>query len=100
MLATSAIVATQAIQDASSADTDKAPVMSAISRSTSCEEMLEPTMAIAITPIVVIATGSGGWGATVCSPPSASARSLIRAPSPRGRASQDHDRQQTAHNSK
>jgi hypothetical protein len=45
-------VAAHAIHDASSADTEKAPAMSAISRSTSCEEMLEPTIAIAITPIV------------------------------------------------
>ncbi len=60
MLTTSAIVATHAIHDAWSADTEKAPAISAISRSTSCEEMLEPTMAMAITAIVVIATESGG----------------------------------------
>src|SRR4029077_15208645 len=64
MLTTSAIVATQAIQDASSADSEKPPPISAISRSTSCEDIVEPTIATAITPIVVIATGSGGWGAT------------------------------------
>src|SRR5437870_11638979 len=66
MLTTSAIVATHAIQDASSADTEKPPPMSAISRSTSCEEIVEPTIATAITPIVVIATESGGWAATAC----------------------------------
>jgi hypothetical protein len=37
------------------------PAMSAISRSTSCEEMPEPTMAIAITSIVVIAPKTGEW---------------------------------------
>ena len=39
---TSAIVATHVIQDASSADTEKPPPMSAISRSTSCEEIVDP----------------------------------------------------------
>ena len=57
------IVATQAIQDASSAESEKPPPMSAISRSTSCEDIVEPTIATAITPIV-IATGSCGWAAT------------------------------------
>jgi hypothetical protein len=60
MPATSAMVATQAIQDASSAETEKAPPMSAMARSTSCEEMLEPTMAMVMTAMVWIATDSGG----------------------------------------
>ena len=58
--ATSAIVAMQAIQDAWSAEMENAPPTSAIARSTSWEEMLEPSMAIVITPIVPIATGRGG----------------------------------------
>jgi hypothetical protein len=36
------------------------PPTSAIARSTSWEEILEPTIAIAMTPMVFIATGSGG----------------------------------------
>ena len=55
--------------------------MSAISRSTSCEEILDPTIAIAITPIVVIATESGGWAATPCTALAAEPRSLIFGPS-------------------
>ncbi len=58
--ATSAMVAVQAIQEAWSEETKKAPPMSAIARSTSWEEMLEPTMASATTPIVPAATDSGG----------------------------------------
>jgi hypothetical protein len=85
MPATSAIVATHAIHDAWSADTEKAPAMSAISRSTSCEEMLEPTMAIAITPIDVIATDSDGWAASGCAVLAPEARSLITGPSSNGR---------------
>ena len=77
MLTTSAIVATQAIHDASSADTEKAPAMSAISRSMSCEEMLDPTMATAIAPIVVIAAGSGRWEPPVGAAVAAAARSLM-----------------------
>ena len=60
--ATSAMVAVQAIQEASSAEIEKPPPMSAIPRSTSWEEMVEPTVASAMTPIVSIATGSGGRG--------------------------------------
>src|SRR5271170_7889495 len=54
------MVAIQAIQDASSAETENAPPTSAMARSTSCEEMLEPTMAIVMTAMVWIATESGG----------------------------------------
>src|SRR5215813_13712694 len=60
MLATSAIVAAQAIQDASSADTDSPPPTSGIPRSTSWEEMLDPSWASAMMPMVLIATGRGG----------------------------------------
>ena len=60
MAATSAMVAMQAIQDAWSAETEKAPPMSAIARSTSWDEMLDPTMAIVTMPIVWIATERGG----------------------------------------
>src|SRR5271168_3972810 len=77
MLTTSAIVATEAIQDASSADTEKPPPRSAISRSTSCEEIVEPTIATAITPIVAIATESGGWAPTACAALAPGARSFI-----------------------
>src|SRR6516164_317074 len=58
--ATSAMVAVQAIQEASSAEMEKPPPTSAIPRSTSCEEMVEPSVANAMTPIVSIATDSGG----------------------------------------
>ena len=58
--ATSAIVPTHAIQEALSDETEKAPPISAISRSTSCEVILDPIIAIVMTPIVSIATGSGG----------------------------------------
>ena len=61
MLTTSAIVAAHAIHEASFADTEKPPAMSAMSRSTSDEDIVEPTIATAITAIVVIATESGGW---------------------------------------
>src|SRR5271165_1358920 len=63
--ATSAMVAMQAIQEASSAETEKPPPMSAMARSTSCDEMLEPTIAIVMTPMVSIASGSGGRPAEV-----------------------------------
>src|SRR5438552_14079846 len=98
MLTTSAIVATHAIQDASSADTEKPPPMSAISRSTSCEEIVEPTMATAITPIVVIATESGGWAATACAAPAPAARSLIAGPSSAGREIEEAKQDQPADN--
>ena len=57
--ATSAMVAMHAIQDASSAEMEKAPPTSAISRSTSWDEMLEPSMATTTTPIVWIAIRRG-----------------------------------------
>jgi|SRR5690349_9730893 hypothetical protein len=98
MPATSAIVAMHAIHDAWSADTEKAPAMSAISRSTSCEEMLEPTMAIAITPIVVIATESGGWAASACAALAPEARSLITGPSFNGREIEEAEQHQPAYN--
>src|SRR6266852_4250380 len=60
MAATSAMVAVQAIHDAWSEEMVKAPPTSAIARSTSWEEMLEPTMASATTAIVPMATESGG----------------------------------------
>src|SRR5438552_1371092 len=63
--ATSAIVAIQAIQDASSEETENPPPTSAMARSTSCEEMLEPTMATVTTPMVAIATERGGGPAAL-----------------------------------
>ena len=49
-----------AIKEAWSAEMKNPPPTSAIARSTSWEEILEPTIAIAMTPMVLIATGSGG----------------------------------------
>src|SRR5713226_5890833 len=60
MAATSAMVAVQAIHDAWSEEMEKAPPTSAIARSTSWEELLEPTIASATTPIIPTATDSGG----------------------------------------
>src|SRR5215831_14943001 len=54
------MVATHAIQEASSAEREKPPPTSAIARSTSWEEMLEPTIAIEMTTMVSTATRSGG----------------------------------------
>src|SRR3984893_13386146 len=96
MLTTSAIVATEAIQDASSADTEKPPPMSAISRSTSCEEIVEPTIATAITPIVVIATESGGWAATACAALAPGPRSLISGPLATGGEVEDGEQEEPA----
>src|SRR5271169_2768670 len=93
MLTTSAIVA---MHEASSADTEKPPPMSAISRSTSCEDIVEPTIATAITPIVVIATESGGWAATVCVVLVPAARSLIAGPSPAARKIEEAEQDQPA----
>src|SRR5271163_4283414 len=94
MLTTSAIVATQAIQDASSADSENPPPMSAISRSTSCEEIVEPTIATAITPIVAVATGSGGWAATACAAVSPGPWSITSGPSSAGREIEEAEQQQ------
>src|SRR5579864_4456125 len=96
MLTTSAIVATQAIQDASSADSEKPPPISAISRSTSCEEIVEPTIATAITPIVVIATESGGWAATARAALAPEARSLISGPSSAAGEVEDAEQEEPA----
>src|SRR5271156_5689600 len=94
MLTTSAIVATEAIQDASSADTEKPPPMSAISRSTSCEEIVEPTIATAITPIVVIATGSGGWAAPAGATLAPGPWTIIPDPSSAGREIEEAEQEQ------
>src|SRR5579859_669145 len=96
MLTTSAIVATQAIQDASSADSERPPPISAISRSTSCEDIVEPTIATAITPIVVIATGSGGWAVTAGAALAPGAWSIIPGPSSAGRDIQAVEQEQPA----
>src|SRR5580658_5991692 len=96
MLATSAIVATQAIQDASSADSEKPPPISVISRSTSCEEIVEPTIATAITPIVVIATGGGGWAATAGAALAPGAWWIIPGPSSAGREIEEAEQEQPA----
>jgi hypothetical protein len=98
MLTTSAIVAAQAIQDASSADTEKPPAMSAMSRSTSCEEIVEPICATAIAPIVVIATESGGWAVSVCAALAPEARSLISVPSSGDRETEEGEQEQPADN--
>ena len=59
--------------------------------------MLELTMAVAITPIAVISTESGGWAASACAAlaPGA-ARSLITAPSPNGRKIDEGEQEQPA----
>src|SRR5271169_1973406 len=93
MLTTSAIVA---MHEASSADTEKPPPMSAISRSTSCEEIVEPTIATAITPIVVTATESGGWAATACAALAPGARSFISRPSSTGGEVEDQEQEEPA----
>jgi len=78
-------------KDGWSADTEKAPAMSATSRLPSCEEMLEPTIATAITPIVVIATECGGARQSA-----ALARSLVTGPSSNGHKIDQEEQEQPA----
>jgi hypothetical protein len=69
-------------------------IRSTISRSTSFEEIVEPTIATAITPIVVIATESGGWAATVCAVLAPGARSLIAGPLATGGEVEDAEQEE------
>jgi hypothetical protein len=53
-------------------------------------------MAIAITPIVIIATESGGWAASACAALAPEARSLITGPSSNGREIEEAEQEQPA----
>src|SRR5689334_18246879 len=80
MLTTSAIVAAQPIQEAWSAETESAPPTSAMSRSTSWEEMLDPTMAMAMMAMVVIAVDKGGRPAATVAGAALEVRSVMGRP--------------------
>jgi hypothetical protein len=80
MLTTSAIVATHAIQEAWSAEMEKAPPTSAMSRSTNWEEMLDPTIAMTMTAMVVIAVDKGGGPAATVAGAALDVRSVTARP--------------------